>query len=45
MLARPVEQLPATDALPGGCQFEPKLDGYLHWTLSGGRSQVGDWGE
>ena len=28
MLARPVEPLPHEDALPGGCAYEPKLDGY-----------------
>jgi ATP-dependent DNA ligase len=28
MLARPVEQLPHERALPGGCGYEPKVDGY-----------------
>ncbi|MEV6009789.1 ATP-dependent DNA ligase [Streptomyces sp. NPDC051976] len=28
MLARRVEELPAADALPGGCAWEPKLDGH-----------------
>ena len=28
MLARPVEQLPGRSALPGGCLYEPKWDGY-----------------
>lgn len=28
MLARPVEALPDRGALPGGCAYEPKLDGY-----------------
>jgi ATP-dependent DNA ligase len=28
MLAKPVEQLPPANALPGGCLYEPKWDGY-----------------
>ncbi len=28
MLARPVDQLPAEDAMPDGCLYEPKFDGY-----------------
>jgi ATP-dependent DNA ligase len=28
MLAKPVDRLPAPDALPGGCVYEPKFDGY-----------------
>jgi ATP-dependent DNA ligase len=28
MLAKPVERLPAATALPGGCAYEPKFDGY-----------------
>ena len=28
MLSRPVEQVPAESALPGGCRYEPKFDGY-----------------
>jgi ATP-dependent DNA ligase len=28
MLAKPVRQLPPADALPGGCVYEPKYDGY-----------------
>lgn len=32
-LARVVEQIPAPGALEGGCRYEPKWDGYLHWTL------------
>jgi ATP-dependent DNA ligase len=28
MLARPVHQIPEPGALPGGCVYEPKLDGY-----------------
>ncbi len=27
-LARPVRDLPTADALPGGCRYEPKWDGY-----------------
>lgn len=33
-LAKAVNAVPAEDALPGGCLYEPKWDGYLHWTLS-----------
>jgi ATP-dependent DNA ligase len=29
-LAKAVEQLPGPHALPGGCVYEPKWDGYLH---------------
>jgi hypothetical protein len=29
-LARAVESIPAEWALPGGCRYEPKWDGYLH---------------
>jgi ATP-dependent DNA ligase len=28
MLARTAGQLPAEDAMPGGCLYEPKFDGY-----------------
>ena len=28
MLARPVDRLPTSEALPGGCVYEPKYDGY-----------------
>lgn len=28
MLAAPVDRLPGSHALPGGCAFEPKFDGY-----------------
>jgi ATP-dependent DNA ligase len=28
MLAKPVEKLPPANALPGGCLYEPKWDGY-----------------
>ena len=28
MLAKPVRQLPPADAMPGGCVYEPKYDGY-----------------
>jgi ATP-dependent DNA ligase len=28
MLAKPVDRLPAPGALPGGCVYEPKFDGY-----------------
>ena len=28
MLAKPVDRLPSSDALPGGCVYEPKYDGY-----------------
>jgi hypothetical protein len=28
-LARPVEQIPRMGALPGGCRFEPKWDGFF----------------
>lgn len=29
-LARAVERIPGPTALPGGCLYEPKWDGYLH---------------
>ncbi|WP_433020031.1 hypothetical protein [Kribbella sp. CA-294648] len=29
-LAKAVEQLPGRNALPGGCRYELKYDGYLH---------------
>ena len=29
-LARAVEAIPTSNALPGGTVWEPKLDGYLH---------------
>ena len=29
-LARPVEQIPAPNALPSGSRYEVKWDGYLH---------------
>ena len=28
MLAKPVDRLPSPEALPGGCVYEPKFDGY-----------------
>ena len=28
MLAKPVDRLPSSGALPGGCVYEPKFDGY-----------------
>jgi ATP-dependent DNA ligase len=43
MLARPVEQLPGRSALPGGCLYEPKWDGYrvvLHVAQDGAGHQV-----
>ena len=42
MLARAVETLPRPDALPGGCLYEPKWDGYravIHRTADGVRIQ------
>jgi hypothetical protein len=33
-LAKAVEFIPDADALPGGCLYEPKWDGFLHWTMS-----------
>lgn len=32
-LAKAVESVPAEDALPSGCLYEPKWDGYFraHW--------------
>ena len=32
-LARAVPKVPTPDALPGGCLYEPKWDGYLHRTV------------
>jgi hypothetical protein len=29
-LARSVDQIPGPHALPGGCRYEVKWDGYLH---------------
>jgi hypothetical protein len=31
-LAQAVSAIPRPDALPGGCLYEPKWDGYLHCT-------------
>jgi ATP-dependent DNA ligase len=42
MLAKPIETLPIGEALPGGCLYEPKFDGYrgmLFLTESGCRVQ------
>lgn len=33
-LAKAVERIPEAGALPGGCLYEPKWDGFIHWTLS-----------
>lgn len=33
-LARAVERIPEAGALPGPLLYEPKWDGFLHWTLS-----------
>ena len=41
MLAKPVEQLPPANALPGGCRYEPKRDGYLFRTRQAGAALVG----
>jgi hypothetical protein len=30
MLAKPTDHLPAERVMLGGCQYEPKLDGYLY---------------
>jgi ATP-dependent DNA ligase len=38
MLAKPVRQLPAPHALPGGCRYEPKWDGYRLVVVRGTRS-------
>jgi ATP-dependent DNA ligase len=38
MLAKPVRQLPAPHALPGGCRYEPKWDGYRLVVVRGARS-------
>ncbi|HAG58008.1 MAG TPA: hypothetical protein DCL83_01190 [Arthrobacter bacterium] len=35
-LAKAVKVLPAANALPGQLCFEPKWDGYIHWTMSTG---------
>lgn len=37
-LAKAVEAVPPAGALPGDLVFEPKFDGFLHWTTSTGRS-------
>jgi hypothetical protein len=29
MLTKPIDHLPAERALPGGCLYEPKWDGYV----------------
>lgn len=34
-LAKAVESLPAASALPGGCLYEPKWDGYRLCALAG----------
>ena len=36
-LAKPVDNVPAEDALPGGCMYEPKWDGYRLAVLVGPR--------
>ena len=38
MLAKPVGRLPAPHALPGGCRYEPKWDGYRLVVVRGARS-------
>jgi ATP-dependent DNA ligase len=37
-LAKPVRAIPAADALPGGCRYEPKWDGYRLVIVRGARS-------
>lgn len=38
MLAKPVRAMPAANALPGGCRYEPKWDGYRLVVVRGARS-------
>ncbi|MDI2021117.1 hypothetical protein [Paenarthrobacter nicotinovorans] len=33
-LAKLVKALPGSNALPGASYYEPKWDGYIHWTSS-----------
>lgn len=33
-LAKAVKRIPEAGALPGSLLFEPKWDGFLHWTMS-----------
>lgn len=35
-LAKAVDRIPTPGALPSGCLYEPKWDGFLHWTVSSG---------
>src|SRR3954447_21894083 len=37
-LAKPVRSIPRADALPGGCRYEPKWDGYRLVIVRGARS-------
>jgi ATP-dependent DNA ligase len=37
-LAKPVRSIPAANALPGGCRYEPKWDGYRLVVVRGARS-------
>src|SRR5215211_520221 len=37
-LAKPVRGIPRPDALPGGCRYEPKWDGYRLVVVRGSRS-------
>ena len=37
-LAKPVRSIPRPDALPGGCRYEPKWDGYRLVVVRGARS-------
>src|SRR5215207_8106194 len=37
-LAKPVRGIPRPDALPGGCRYEPKWDGYRMVVVRGARS-------
>ena len=40
-LAKPVRTIPAASALPGGCLYEPKWDGYrLVVVRTGGSTRV-----
>jgi hypothetical protein len=31
-MAKAVNRIPPPNALPGGCLYEPKWDGFIHWT-------------
>ena len=35
-LAKAVERIPEAGSLPGPLIYEPKWDGFLHWTMSNG---------